>query len=549
MNIILKRNYWIIVDLILIIIACFFIGSLRIISYNLNEGEDLGIEGKNYDNDIYLYDDSVIHEIEIGLSENEYEEMVRTYQNNGEKEYFRTYITIDGVTIPDVGVRLKGNLTLRQTLGGDGNGQEMPNRGGDMGNIQMPLQMMQGIGNKEGLAKEEIFTTIKEKGIIEYFKNTNHNLPNTNEDEIFSTFKEKGIVGLLIAISDNNGNYPPFLIKIDEFIEGQTYQGFSEIAVRLGSDDALLGELVAYYIHRQVGQIVPEASYAIVETAENEPSLYVICEHIDEKYIERNFINSDGILYKAGNFVGFEYLGEDPTLYYELFEQKTNKNDDDLSSLISFLKFVSESSDEEFESQLSQWLDIDSFIRMMALDNLLSNNDSFVGMGSNYYLYYDKKTKKFTMLSWDMNLAMGGMGGMMKSRSNDTEGAPEFNFNNKNNIANTESEEENQAVFEEWLKNGGVDFKNNGPGGQNSNTLKERFFANETFTLKYNKEYEKLKEIIFNNNLAFDKINELSQVFTNYNAKNNIIKQSDYDEGVETIKSFIAKEQTTLESE
>ena len=43
--------------------------------------------------------------------------MVRLYQEDGVKEWFSADITIDGVTVPDVGVRLKGFSTLRTGSG------------------------------------------------------------------------------------------------------------------------------------------------------------------------------------------------------------------------------------------------------------------------------------------------------------------------------------------------------------------------------------------------------------------------------------------------
>jgi spore coat protein CotH len=101
------------------------------------------------------------------------------------------------------------------------------------------------------------------------------------------------------------------------------------------------------------------------------------------------------------------YLGEDPTLYVEIFEQATNENEDDSSQLIQMVKFVSESSDEDFSEHIDEYIDIDSVLTLLAIDTLMSNNDSFGGAGNNYYLYYNKTEKKFYMLTWDQNLAFG----------------------------------------------------------------------------------------------------------------------------------------------
>lgn len=536
--------------------ALLAVGSTRVIAYNFGEGQSHQADGRNYDNEVYLYNSSVVHEIKIGLDQEDYDRMIATYLETGEKEFFKTDVTIDGVTIPDVGVRLKGNSSLSQTVGGGLNGPGGP--GGNNGRAprngpngdgmpQMPdgAQPPAGFQRPAGQPTEgqppEGFDPAQGMPNMGASPGMDMDLPDNWQDmtqEDRQKFLEEngmpaggGPMGGGGPMEGATGGNPPLLIKIDEFDEGQTYQGFVEIAVRtgsiMGSDKSLLAEPVALSIHSQAGQVVPEVSYAVVQTAEKDPSLYVICEEIDEIYVEKNFPGVDSVLYKAGNFIGFEYLGDDPTLYTDKFEQKTGVNDDDLAPLIRFLKFVSESSDAEFESQLPQWLDIDSFIRLMALDNLLSNNDSFGGMGSNYFLLYDKEAGKFTMLSWDMNLAMGSMSRGPGSMS----GGPGGMAGGGQQMG---------GQFGEGNPPNGQGAAGFGPrGGQSQNVLKNRFFANEKFSKMYDTEYERLKALIFDTRIAGDKLEEFIRVFTDYNAENNVMDQNEYDSGVERIKSFL----------
>ena len=57
--------------------------------------------------------DTTTHTIDITFDQAEYEEMLSTFREDGEKEYIRADITIDGTLIEDVGLRLKGNSTLQ----------------------------------------------------------------------------------------------------------------------------------------------------------------------------------------------------------------------------------------------------------------------------------------------------------------------------------------------------------------------------------------------------------------------------------------------------
>ena len=73
-------------------------------------------------NEVALFDDTVVHTIQILISDADYEQMITTYQQTGVKDYFHADVIIDGVRVSDVGLRLKGNASLRTALGGMGMG-------------------------------------------------------------------------------------------------------------------------------------------------------------------------------------------------------------------------------------------------------------------------------------------------------------------------------------------------------------------------------------------------------------------------------------------
>lgn len=78
-----------------------------------------------------LFDGSS-HTIEITYDEAEYQEVIDADKEDGEKKFLRADITIDGVLIEDVGLRLKGNSTLSSLRTSDGG-----DRGGMAGGMGM----------------------------------------------------------------------------------------------------------------------------------------------------------------------------------------------------------------------------------------------------------------------------------------------------------------------------------------------------------------------------------------------------------------------------
>jgi spore coat protein CotH len=60
--------------------------------------------------------------------------------------------------------------------------------------------------------------------------------------------------------------------------------------------------------------------------------------------------------------------------------------------------FLEQADDATFESELPDFLDVESFAAYLAVNNLLVNTDSIAGMNNNYYLYYDETVERFTLL-------------------------------------------------------------------------------------------------------------------------------------------------------
>jgi len=59
-----------------------------------------------------LFDRSAVHTIEVTFDSAEYEAAIEEFTETGDKDFIEADVVIDGTTIQDVGIRLKGNSTL-----------------------------------------------------------------------------------------------------------------------------------------------------------------------------------------------------------------------------------------------------------------------------------------------------------------------------------------------------------------------------------------------------------------------------------------------------
>lgn len=62
--------------------------------------------------DTGLFDSSVVHDISVNFDDDDYDEMIQTFADSGEKDWVEATVVIDGVTYENAGVRLKGNSSL-----------------------------------------------------------------------------------------------------------------------------------------------------------------------------------------------------------------------------------------------------------------------------------------------------------------------------------------------------------------------------------------------------------------------------------------------------
>lgn len=461
MRLTLKRNYPLLILLVgVLLVLILGMGKQRIIAYTVKSSQAAQSQlADNYTNAVSLFDDRVVHTLQIEMDPIDYQKMITTYQQTGEKDYFHANIVIDGVKVNNVGIRLKGNASLGTALGVRfGRDQRAP--GGEDGGGQLPAGGMPG---------------------------------------------------------GNRNTQIPLMIKFDEFVSGQTYQSYDRFAIRssgISYDASLLQEPITYSVLRSVGLPATGTAYAGLSLNGAEEKLFTISEVIEQDYLEKRFTNPGGVLYKSEVRSNMSYLGEDPSAYADSFTIETRINDADMAPLIRFLKFVSQSDDATFEQDLPKYLDVDSFATYLAVNSLLVNNDSMVGIGNNFYLYYDDQTGRFTVLLWDANESLGKLG---------------FGRPGGGGSAATAD-----IYPQASMRVGGF------PGMRGaSNDLLNRFMANETFKALYEQKLKLVYQQAFANGGMAQQIEQYTTLVRKANADRHLVDADAYEQAVANVINFI----------
>jgi spore coat protein H len=221
-----------------------------------------------------------------------------------------------------------------------------------------------------------------------------------------------------------SGSKKPWEIDTDAFVEGQEYHNLRQLAFSNGiNDPTLLTEKLSYDMMALAG--VPASHATFVElwidiTDDDRPAafwgVYTMVEQVDKKFIANRFGQDAklGNLYKAsyarGGPMDLIYHGdriEDyPTRHGRYAYIKTGgEGAADYQDIIELCRVVDGTeydTPEEFAQALERVLNVDGFLRYLAVVTTTMDWDTYPNTGNNYYLFHNPSTGRFEWIPWDL---------------------------------------------------------------------------------------------------------------------------------------------------
>jgi hypothetical protein len=222
----------------------------------------------------------------------------------------------------------------------------------------------------------------------------------------------KGNGTYLASLSGDKRSYK---VDLNRFTKGQKLGGAKELNFHnLLSDASCLSDALAYEFFRDAGVPSPRTAYAYLSLSvagqrERKPlGLYAMVEPVDDMFALERFGSKQTPLFKPVTYELFKHLGDDWAAYAAIYDLKTKATDAQLRRVIEFARLVTSATDAEFARQVGDYLDLEKFARYLACEVLLSNYDSLLADGQNFYLYLDPGSNKLGFIPWDLDLSWGG---------------------------------------------------------------------------------------------------------------------------------------------
>lgn len=199
----------------------------------------------------------------------------------------------------------------------------------------------------------------------------------------------------------------PIKIDINKYKSDQEYDGLKKFNLHNGSGDpSFIRENIDYKILRLLNIKAPRTSFVKVFVDTAYIGMYRIVEQIDNTFLDSNFGNHDGNLYKqqAVGTAGFslQWLGNRQEDYFKFISLDNHENKNDWSGFIHFLDILNNTSDKQFRDSILTVFDVYEYLQVLAFDITVNNIDYYGFSGRNYYLYSHNGV--FHWIPWDYNL-------------------------------------------------------------------------------------------------------------------------------------------------
>lgn len=180
-------------------------------------------------------------------------------------------------------------------------------------------------------------------------------------------------------------------LAFDFVHEKQAIGGYRTLNfLNANTDPTLMRTVLAMHIARQHIP-APKANFVRVVINGENWGVYANAQQFNKEFVNDNFGTTKGTRWKipqgSGTGGGFTYTGDDVSRYNRVFQIKSKDEPESWTALIDLTKTLQETAPERLEAALAPRLDVDGFLRFLALDNVMVGADAFHMRVSDYSLY------------------------------------------------------------------------------------------------------------------------------------------------------------------
>ena len=136
--------------------------------------------------------------------------------------------------------------------------------------------------------------------------------------------------------------------------------------------------------------------------------LYTAVEAVESPFLMDHFHNVSGLLLKPDFGMSSFPTAQDWPSLSGLLHPKSEGSAQQHQRVVDLFQLANWNDLALFEEGLPKLIDVDEYLRFLVVNVVLVNQDSYLGMGKNYYVYLDPRCEQLNWLPWDLDLSMAG---------------------------------------------------------------------------------------------------------------------------------------------
>lgn len=204
-------------------------------------------------------------------------------------------------------------------------------------------------------------------------------------------------------------------LSFDFVHDGQAVQGYRTLNfLNANGDPTFLHTVLSLHIARQYIP-APKANLVRVVINGENWGIYANQQQFNKDFLKDNYDTKKGTRWKipqggGGGIGAFQYVDDEVSSYRGVFQIKSKEDPAAWKALIDLARILDKTPTDQLEAALAPVLDIDSYLRFLALDNVLVSGDGFWTRGADYSLYLHPDGR-FRFILYDANEMFSFRGG------------------------------------------------------------------------------------------------------------------------------------------
>jgi len=205
-----------------------------------------------------------------------------------------------------------------------------------------------------------------------------------------------------------------FRISFNSIDAGKDYHGIEKMNLNAEANDpSLVRSKLGHELYRYMGVAASRSNHVLLYINDQYYGVYLNVEHVDERFVKSRFDNNDGNLYIGQTSADLSYLGSSPEDYQlevggeQVYELRTNEKWDDYRDLLDLITILNQNTGEDLKNKLERVMNVQLYLKIMALDVMTGAWDGYAGNSNNYYLYRDQVSGRFEYIPYNLENSAG----------------------------------------------------------------------------------------------------------------------------------------------